>query len=283
MHFLSLSCIKLSVFNDQDKLIDVASGFFYENTEGQLFIITNWHVVTGRQPHAPSISKTGAVPIKISFERPTAEDHSDGFMIDLKALQTIDLEINDPSGERPIWLEHPDVGFKVDVVAIPIDKVAQIEEICPIHSVNKYDGFEARYLPSVMDAVSVFGFPWGQSVGGVLPIYKRGSVASEPDYNQSGLPRFLIDCRTASSMSGSPVLVSHSGIWNPSGEKKIAGDSVIGTVTNFIGDYSGRLTAKELGNKSDGETTELGIVWRKDALERIVNEGRRGSLLSELL
>lgn len=283
MHYLSLSCIKLNIYNDTDTLIDIASGFYYENDAGQLFVITNWHVVTGRQPNAPSKSKTGAVPTYISFERPLAKEHSDEVRIDLKDLRTFKIRINDSDGKKPNWLEHPNMGFKVDVVAIPVDSVVEIEKACPIHRLNKYDDFVASYSPGVMDSVSVFGFPWGQSVGGVLPIYKRGSVASEPDYNHSGLPRFLIDCRTAPSMSGSPVLVSHSGIWNPSGNGEFTSDSIIGTITNFIGVYSGRLTANDLELQSDQEITELGIVWRTDALELIVNSGQLGTPLSQLV
>lgn len=282
MNYLSLSCVKLSVFNDQNTQIDVATGFFYENEKGSPFIITNWHVVTGRRPESPKTSKTGAVPTRISFERPKAEGEGIQAVLNMKDLRTIDVTINTPCGENPTWLETPQFGPRVDVVAVPIVSINELEQICPIHMLNKCPDFEPRFSPNVMDDVSVIGFPWGLSVGGTLPIYKRGSVASEPRYNQQRLPRFLIDCRTAPSMSGSPVLASSSGIWTPPGESKLSGNSVIGTVNNFVGVYSGRLTPSELGGHGGDETTELGIVWRKDVLEIIVNKGVPGSPLSKL-
>ena len=133
-----------------------------------------------------------------------------------------------------------------------------------------------------MDDVFVIGYPWGLSgSGGALPIYKRGSIASEPAIDYLGLPRFLIDCRTSAAMSGSPVLVEHSGVWNPNGS--MTGDSIIGTLVNFVGVYSGRLLSSEGVSVEDSEVTEIGIVWKKHALDALVNKGVPGMTLDEII
>ena len=76
-------------------------------------------------------------------------------------------------------------------------------------------------------------------------------------------------------------MASHSGLWSP-----VAGGlsamSTIGTVENFVGVYSGRLTALDFGNHNTNEVTELGLAWRKDALDEIVNSGISGTTLNQV-
>lgn len=76
------------------------------------------------------------------------------------------------------------------------------------------------------------------------------------------------------------MLVSRSGVWAPNG---ILDDStVFGTVTNFVGVYSGRLETNMANSAAQDAISELGIVWKKAALDQIVDGGARGTKLSEL-
>ena len=64
-------------------------------------------------------------------------------------------------------------------------------------------------------------------------------------------------CRTVEGMSGSPVIALHSEFWAP--DDKLSGDSVIGTVNNFIGIYSGRLYGQSVSDEPRGEISAIGI------------------------
>jgi hypothetical protein len=105
---------------------------------------------------------------------------------------------------------------------------------------------------------------------GRTPIWKRGSVASEPDYNWRDKPAFLIDTATREGMSGSPVIARHSSVLLTTGsDGAVENDSVIGTMTKFAGIYSGRIGEDEMG-------VQLGLVWKPEVLKDIVSEKTRG-------
>ena len=94
-----------------------------------------------------------------------------------------------------------------------------------------------------------------------------------------GLPRLLIDCRTYMGMSGSPVVVAHRGIWSPDGE--FSYNTVIGTVENLLGCYSGRLDQRS-ATASEG-VSEIGVMWKWQAVEDVVERGVEGTKLAEML
>ena len=79
-------------------------------------------------------------------------------------------------------------------------------------------------------------------------------------------------------MSGSPVMVSHSGLWNPPGGSGFGAQSVIGTVENFLGVYGGRLE-----DSKSTEVSDIGVVWRAEALTEILERGGAGTTLDQLL
>ncbi len=69
---------------------------------------------------------------------------------------------------------------------------------------------EQELLFGPASTVTIIGFPFALTVEG-FPVWTRGAVASEPALNYDGLPCFLIDSRTRSGQSGSPVLIYHRG------------------------------------------------------------------------
>jgi hypothetical protein len=279
MKALSVSTVPIDVMGLDNLVISKASGFFYESERFELFLITNWHVVTGRTPTKPTMTRKGAIPRALRCKLHSRQTHEHSIRV--SELMQYEVTINSSDGNMPVWLEHPNFRYRVDVVAIKIeDDRETLEKRCYFQVLNRDSSFETRYAHQAMDDVFVVGYPWGLSgSGGALPIYKRGSIASEPAIDYLGLPRFLIDCRTSSAMSGSPVLVEHSGVWNPNG--KMADDSIFGTIINFIGVYSGRLISQD-GISIEDEVSEIGIVWKKDALEAIVNSGVSGTTLADI-
>jgi len=172
----------------------------------------------------------------------------------------IDL-VDHENPDAPAWVEHPTLGAKADIVALPVKEMENI--IGEANSIAlKSQGNWHRW--DVGSELQVIGYPYGQ-IGGPFPIWSRGTIASEPDVDVGGLPLFLIDCRTRPGQSGSPVwarfkkgdIITHKG-------KDCQAE---GDVNHFVGIYSGRLV-KDTDPKKD---TDLGLVWKRSCLEELVN------------
>ena len=132
--------------------------------------------------------------------------------------------------------------------------------------------------------VFVIGYPWGLSAtigrGGGLPVYKRGCIASDPIIDFRRLPRVLIDCRTTKAMSGSPVIASHTGVFMH--DRQMSEKPVFGTVSKFLGIYSGRLCGDESLDGDKDNISEIGVVWKASVLEAITQRGILGTPLRDL-
>jgi hypothetical protein len=63
-------------------------------------------------------------------------------------------------------------------------------------------------------------------------------------------------------MSGSPVIVRHSGLFGTGGGV-LTGSEVIGTVERFVAIYSGRIGNDALGG-------QLGRAWQANILEDVL-------------
>lgn len=251
--------------------IDLATGtaFFY-TYEGQDYFITNWHNVTGRRPWDHScISKDAAIPdnlvIRVPYEE-SLEGGGRGFKWVPRVLKLYE----DDDRIEPVWWEHPEYGSDVDVVAVKIGGLSETNAV-----VANAESLELELLQLVpgMD-VFVLGFPRNISGGGRLPIWKRGSIASEPDINIDNLPKLYIDTATREGMSGAPVYAQESGFWAPEG-KTLLEDGVFGKAHRFIGIYSGRV-----GN--DPFAAQLGVVWKEEAIQEIIRSKKIGIASSEL-
>jgi len=284
LHFLSLTTVPIQVLNAQGTVISDATGFFYESAESKLFLITNWHVVTGRNPSNSSESKTGTVPctLRAKLHRRQTEKKDVQESVRLGSVRQMDFTVNSENGNNPEWFEHPQYKRQVDVVGIEIKNREELEEKYVFKIINKWESLDSNYVAEVMDDIFVVGYPWGISgSGGAVPLYKRGCIASDPVINSDGAPKLLIDCRTTEGMSGAPVIVSHRGIWNPDG--KFSGNSVIGTVNNFLGIYSGRLYDQNIQDSPEREISEIGIVWEKELLGPITSNGVPGTGLNDII
>ena len=105
--------------------------------------------------------------------------------------------------------------------------------------------------------MSVIGFPFGKSSGDGLPIWATGYMASEPNLDYEGKPVVLIDCRTRTGQSGSPVVSFRS-------DGVIGHNQFQGTWTapssDFLGLYCSRINAE----------SDLGVVWKCSAIKELV-------------
>lgn len=231
--------------------IGSATGFVVDTKCGHV-LVTNWHVVAGRDPNTDKVlSPTGALPDSIGIW------HNQKKMGRWKLVHE---GLYDSGGSRR-WHEHPVHGRLVDVVALPIKP----DEEVVFYPHDIHAGQDIRVTPA--EPVSVVGFPFGNtstgSAGDLLAIWATGFVASDmaPDWN--GLPAFLVDCRGRPGQSGSPVLARR-----PAGYVDHADLHHFDKAgTRFMGVYSGRVNSE----------SDIGIVWKVEALDEIISSMTGGA------
>jgi hypothetical protein len=226
---------------------------FVATHQGENYLVTSWHVVAGRHPTTglPLSDETAAVPDALYVLHRAGDDEL--------SWEWRSEPLYDADGE-PLWFEHPDYGQDVDVVALPLTQTDGI-------AIYAYDptslGPRIVYGPS--DDVSVIGFPFGRTGGEALGIWVHGTVATEPAVEYDDLPCFLIDSRTRTGQSGSPVILFRTnGYTTEDGNMINNGEPG----TRFVGVYSGRISAE----------SDLGLVWKASALVEILTARKRGPL-----
>jgi hypothetical protein len=241
-----------------EKEMAVGTGFFYEY-ESYLYLITNGHNVTRVHPETNErITSSIAFPVRI--EHKVRRLIMDPLPSMVTEVVYVDL-YTDEDYQMPKWFVHPLHGYKVDVVAIPVCGVEEVPEAIKINPINKFD-FEERFMLEVSDDVFILGYPFALTGGKELPIWKRGSIATEPGIDIDDLPKMLVDTATRKGMSGLPVIFRRTGIHTRSGG--LADDTIFGTITGFVGIYSGRIGGE------DEMQAQLGIVWKKTVIEEIL-------------
>ena len=237
--------------------LGLATGFVWAES-GRHYLVTNWHVVTGKDPFTGKhLSPTAAEPdrLQILWHKKTAvSKDATGPRVKLDEM------LRDEKGE-PRWLVHPRFGNKVDVVAIPLVASDEVE-LFPINNLKSDD----LAVVVGMD-VFVVGYPYGLSAA-ELPVWKRGSIASEPEVSDGAQQYILIDTASRPGMSGSPVIRRSYGTHLMSSGSSTMGDPL---KTKFVGVYSGRLTS------ADPLDAQLGMMWPAKLLTEIVSGDMRES------
>lgn len=245
----SAATTPLKMFFNQTPLSDGTGFFWIEN--GRVLLVTNWHNVTGINPLTDQhISSTGAEPNRIEFDIFEKGD------LNQRRTRSVPLYADD----SPRWTEHPLWGRQVDAVCLPLE-VAQNE----VFSINTLPS--QPLIPLVGNDAFVLGYP-GAIHTQRLPIWKRASIATEPDVDVDGKPLFFVDTASTSGMSGSPVVVRST-----TGDLETGGSIMAGPVmTRFIGIYSGRVIA------SGSVEAQLGRVFKAKAVEAIAKYGQPGKI-----
>ena len=220
------------------------TGFVVEHGRAK-YLVTNFHVLAGRHPETHgNLDANGAWPDSVRILQNGA----------LLGNWVPKLEPLYDARGVPLWLEHPIHRSKVDVVALPLTELSGVE-------LYPYDPWqEVKAKIDMASALSIIGFPFGTTYGGAMAVWVRGFVASEIAINFGDLPRFLIDSRTRSGQSGSPVIN-----YDATGSGLVIGG---GPIEDFIGVYSGRII----------EESDLGFVWKASAVREVIEGGIRGSV-----
>lgn len=238
-------------------ILSSASGFLFRY-QGKHYLITNWHVLSGRNAqNGQPLHEQHAIPdcATLKFSIPTEDGKT---LID--SIHKVELGNDDD--KQPHWFEHPTLGQKVDLAAI------ELKDLAPNLQNNCFsnEDFEADELIRIGDDAFVLGFPKGISKQGNLPLWKRASIATEPDFDVDNQKLILIDTATRQGMSGAPVVFLARGTF-----VNKASTVVVGEASVLLGVYSGRFGAE------DEIAAQVGLCWKAQLIHEVLNGRKPGS------
>lgn len=260
------------------KLMAHGSAFIYR-LDGRDHLVTARHNVTGRHWLTNACLgeyQTEPTHLRVMFfahppEQWTVDLPQDGSRTgNVQILLTQHLVPLIGENWQPIWTQHPRLGADMDVAAVPFN--------APVNSVvMPWERSPARTAPEAApwpqlaagDDVFIVGYPYRLTVGPLLPLWMRGSVASDPSFgyqtDSKSYPCWLIDARTRSGQSGSPVMR-----YMRAGTIMTRNDGMPGRAINpdsdLLGVYSGRTS----------DESDIGFVWPLDVVDEICRAGTPG-------
>jgi Trypsin-like peptidase domain len=232
-----------------DTRLSIGTAFIWV-ADGSHLLITNWHNLSGRDPNTGKhLSRTAAEPniIRVWFNQKDRLGNKIAKPVPIRGKNGL-----------PLWWVHPQHGNKVDVVALPIAIQADVDSY-PINAMPN----DNLLLAIGMD-VFILGYPFGIGPGG-FPIWKRGSIASEPGLVANDQLQIFVDTASRPGMSGSPVIRRS---WNTHQMEDGSVNMGIGTATRFLGVYSGRLGTE------DPLDAQLGLTWPATFVTEIVSAAK---------
>jgi hypothetical protein len=247
---LTLATVPIqSFFNDTP--LSTATSFVYRRRDRD-YLITNWHVVTGRNAITGDSLCLGARPDRLRAQ----------FNVQHASFGKREIDIKLRDEEAPLWLvhrnHHDEPNSRIDVVAIPLDLGTDRP---PAYPVNDCANDKLKIIIG-MD-VFILGYPFGAKPPG-FPVWKRGSIASEPDLVRRTTGYYLIDTASRPGMSGSPVILrSWTSLMAKQGVVAIQDRPL----NRFIGVYSGRLS-------TEVSEAQIGIVWHESFIPEIIDGNR---------
>lgn len=244
--------------HDEKGIIETATGFLVE-TEHCIALVTNWHVVTGKKRNTNTFRDElrcfpkGIKVSSYSFSGPNQILH--------EATNWINIYKDDQCIE-PNWFEHPEHGKLVDLVALPMSRKPETTDVKIIYQQISREIEWKQWFQG--DRLLVVGYPYGLRTT-IGAIWITGHIATDPAtplmVDGVGVPAFLVDARTRSGQSGSPVIgrfkkgdmVFHQG-------KQYELNAAY--MDFFLGIYSGRINSD----------SDLGYVWRPSLVRETVAE-----------
>jgi len=240
--------VELLSLDGEDQLIAHATGFYWRHA-GLDFVVTNWHVVSGRNPFTGQLmdQEHAFIPRRIRVYRWRIE-YLEGQIRLLRPGFTYDLADVPDLYAEPILVN----GRAVDIAALPLAEPAiegpagpRAVDIQPCVNMRVQDRIETQ----AGDECVILGYPLAQYSGLFLPIWKRGSLATDTNMPVDGAPAFLIDAATSQAMSGSPIFRRITGMTHQNPTTQIVAEH---RGYQFLGVYAGRLQSRELAQINVG-------------------------------
>jgi len=257
---LSLTTTPVNLYKG-DVLVSQGTGFYYVRAHegGQaLFLVTNFHVLTGSSP----AEKKPPIGDNISFQFHESDEETG-------KVRTIKFPLF-TKDQKPVWITsqaYPDA----DLAIIPI--LPTLFKDCKMICISA-DWAKKQMKVRPTTNVTLVGYPYGYyDATNALPVWKTGTIASEPDIDFDGKPLVLIDVSAFPGMSGSPVFAVSAGMY----EMAEGGNVTPGVVRQFVGIYASMqmigkdkfleqiIHGAKLGIK-DYESLQIGHVWKADLI-----------------
>lgn len=231
-------------------LLSTATAFAYRYNNKK-YLITNYHVAYGRNAETNKCldKKYASIPNKLKI-----------IFYDKNAVSMF-LDINYLENNNPFKFIKKD-GNIVDIAIFELPDDFSGVCINELEQLFHEPSWEENVKLEITEPLYVIGYPRGINIC-YTPIWKKSSIASEPELNVDGMQCFYIDTTTREGMSGAPVVYYSSG-----GEYKtpeilfaIADRSIY----KFVGIYSGR------DRSDEPHIAQLGKVWKKELIEEVIN------------
>jgi hypothetical protein len=255
-HFLTTTISKLDLLCN-GKVLGSATGFFLKRGENW-YVVTNWHVLSGRDPgNGQPRHSSGAVPDVCRFFTAKFQD-------DKLAWFPTEYFLGDALSGSANWRQHPAEGQKVDVGILPLGGF----DVGLAKDILDPSGHDPDMFVDLGGELFIPGFPFGLSSAGLMPLWKRASLASSLEFGE-GIKRFFyVDTATREGMSGAPCLAVSN--WRHCRmDRKTSKMTVIEQPLSvrLLGVYSGRR------NASDNFEAQIGVVWREGLIYEAIASG----------
>lgn len=236
---------------------------FAYRVRGEVFLVTAWHVASGRDFFTRQLNRDALIPSAFRMFIPGFEQNGD--VLTVKSNPFL-LELTETATKK---LENPPIvyGFPVDLAVARLPIAAEKSGSFTSQGMNEFEwGFQERVGPPIHSVIGsdvfVLGYPLSTYEGQNTPIWKRGSLASEPGFQIKPHGAFLVDVNATGGMSGGPVVRRVKTF--------TADNKDNGVIQEFydeaiVGIYSGRAL-------SSSETSfVLGYGWPIDLVHEIIS------------
>jgi Trypsin-like peptidase domain len=273
---LSFVSVRIDQFYNE-KSIGAATGFFYHGLfdgKPNYWLVTNWHVLTGRNVDDPSvcpheIPNRLRLRLIVQFDQPEYQGGPEGQFL----MQEQFIELFD-SDQQAMWYQHP----RKNALDVAVLNAAPLVDRFHLRGVNEVENATDMAV-QIGNQVFVLGYPLGFSHFMNAPIWKRGSIGSEPHLETvDSKGRVVIDATTRGGMSGAPVFMREKTHYlAENGDIKTQANA-----TRFIGIYASRPNiAAPAGLIEEDRRAEIGFFYKSSCILETITNGVRGPNFSE--
>jgi hypothetical protein len=261
-NFLNQNIVRLELLAVGNN-IGTATGFFMKWRD-QWYLITNWHVFSGREPLTGQPKHSScAVPDSCRYSVLCLSG-------EVLTFASHELDLGSADEDTAKWYQHPTMGQVCDIAAIPVDA----QSVGYAKDLLDEGGHDPRMVVDLGGELFLPGYPLGLSSNGCMAIWKRASLASSLEFGHGIRQFFYVDTATREGMSGAPCLAISK--WRHySLDKDTAKAKVVERPFSWrlLGVYSGRR------NPSDGFEAQVGVVWREALIYDILAGKQSGALI----
>jgi hypothetical protein len=277
---LNFAVVRLQLLFDTTEL-GPATGFFYRgilDNKPNYWLVTNWHVLAGRNADDAKqiMHSQGALPNRVRLSLiiksagPEYTAHPPGQIL----LQEQLMELYDPRGQA-FWYQHQRKN-DLDIAVINTGGAFDRFQIIGVNEVPTQNDMAIQ----IGNEVFILGYPLGFRHFMETPIWKRGSIASEPTMETPDQrTRVVIDATTRQGMSGGPVVMrAKTHYVSETGKIKRHVNA-----TRWIGIYSSRPNLPRVGSDiEDDRRAEIGYFFKMRCVHDTIVSGIRGPNYGEM-